>query len=200
MEKMQMISIKPNKPFVQNCFLSFYVLFFVSHSGLAEDEPSIWEIIKQEGGSVSIVNENDYYVGTDRDYTNGLRFSLNKVYKDENGNTKILNDDDNQYYRLSAGIHLANNLYTGSDIELTIDQIPDDDRPYAGWTYVGVAKERVYTDESIVRWEFDIGCIGPCSGSEEIQTWWHESVINSPISCLGFSFSGHASTQRSNSF
>jgi hypothetical protein len=62
-----------------------------------------------------------------------------------------------------------------------------DERPYAGWAYVGASRTRTYDDDRIVRVSADLGCIGPCSGSGGYQTWWHENITTESPRPAGWS-------------
>jgi len=84
-----------------------------------------------------------------------------------------------QMWTETYGYALANNMYTASDIRLTPAEFRRDDHPYGGWLYFSVFRERNYKNEAQDRIELDVGCIGPCSHSEDIQKWWH-AVVNAP--------------------
>jgi hypothetical protein len=71
-------------------------------------------------------------------------------------------------------------MYTASNIRLTPAEFPRDEHPYGGWTYLSVFRERNYNNEAQDRIELDIGCIGSCSHSDEIQKWWHAEVAHAP--------------------
>lgn len=141
-------------------------------------EPSLYDLLFTGKPSFHINSENDSYLSSDRNYTNGLRISARNTWRTADGPEVLYKNDDesNLGYKLSGSLHLANNMYTGADISLFPDEIPSDDRPYAGWTYIGVSKQRTFTDDSIRSWEFDVGCLGPCAGSRQIQTEWHELI------------------------
>lgn len=78
------------------------------------------------------------------------------------------------------GIYLANNIYTGKNINLPVSRLPPNDHPYAGWTYLDFYKENTFFTDASDKYEISIGCIGPCSHSEQIQKWWHANVVNAP--------------------
>lgn len=64
-------------------------------------------------------------------------------------------------------------MYTPGDI--TIPQLIVDDRPYAGWLYMGLAlhnKNERWLDTI----EINVGVVGPASLAEQAQTWVHEIV------------------------
>jgi lipid A 3-O-deacylase len=107
--------------------------------------------------------DNDTLLNTDRYYTNGLWLNALRV------------DGDHWH-----GWGIANETYTPSDISLLPDEIPRDDRPYAGWTYLSYFKGQLNPDDSAVVWEFTAGCIGPCSRAERFQSFWHSKVVNVP--------------------
>ena len=128
--------------------------------------------------------ENDILFGTDENYTNGIRLS----YIHRPGNTPIGDNISNFLRRFSPmavsalksdlyySVALGQNMYTPKDIE-AFDLI-EDDRPYAGWTYLefGVTAEDRTGYEVI---KLDLGMVGPASLAGKTQRWWH-SVIGSP--------------------
>lgn len=134
--------------------------------------------------------ENDLFFGaTDRDYTNGLRVSYayeplregkgldQKISGFLRGLTKRFGEAGNGenghiYYTLGFG----QNMFTPED--LSANAIVEDDRPYAGWTYLefGTIAE---DDKNFEAWKLDIGLVGPASGAGWTQRRWHE-LINSP--------------------
>lgn len=155
-------------------------MFSTSCLSSEDESPGFFEVFGQEGKSFVLHSENDAYLETDNNYTNGIRFSLFNTYKDEQGKIKGIWNGE-KHYKYTVGMHLANNIYTSSNIRQVPDQISEDDRPYAGWTYIGMTKVKVYEDDSISKWEYDLGCIGPCAGSKQIQTEWHAlSFIDAP--------------------
>lgn len=79
------------------------------------------------------------------------------------------------------GMQIASNMYTGKDIRLSPSDVPHDDQPYAGWSYVGIFRQRTSFDDSELFSELDIGCIGPCAKADQIQKWWHDrSFVDAP--------------------
>lgn len=115
-----------------------------------------------EDWEFSIRTDNDTLLNTDRYYTNGLWVNALKVQGDH-----------------WFGWGLANETYTPSDISLLPDEIPADDRPYAGWTYFSFFRGRLDEDAGVV-WEFTAGCVGPCSDAQRFQSFWHSKVVDVP--------------------
>jgi len=108
-------------------------------------------------------NDNDTLLDSDRYYTNGIRL------------TALKTEDDRWF-----GWALGNETYTGALISLPPEQIPPDDRPYAGWTYFSYFRGRLDEQDASVVWEFSAGCMGPCSRAERFQKFWHNNVIDVP--------------------
>lgn len=115
------------------------------------------------GWEFSIRTDNDTLLDSDRYYSNGLWLTALKTEGDR-----------------WLGWAIANETYTGALISLTPDQIPADDRPYAGWTYVSHFRGRLEDDGTSVMWEFGAGCIGPCSNAQRFQDFWHSNVVDVP--------------------
>lgn len=115
------------------------------------------------GWEFSIRTDNDTLLNSDRYYSNGLWLTALKTQGDR-----------------WFGWAIGNETYTGAQISLTPEQIPADDRPYAGWTYVSHFRGRLQDDGSSVIWEFGAGCIGPCSNAQRFQDFWHSNVVDVP--------------------
>ena len=129
----------------------------------------------------SLYFENDLFAGTDQSYTNGVkltwispdlthyaqsprlpRWSLALIDR-----IPFIHKPDLQR---NVAVSLGQAMYTPADIARR-DLIPDD-RPYAGWTYLGVAlhsKSRRRLDSM----EIQMGMVGPLSMAEEAQKTVH---------------------------
>lgn len=130
---------------------------------------------------VSVQWENDVFsgLGTDRHYTNGLRFSL--LRGDDHVPRWILSlartlpwFPDGGYVRGSWA--LGQNLYTPEDIDAR--ELVTGDRPYAAWLYLGrgfVAENGRVLDIL----ELSVGVVGPSALGEELQKGIH-GLIGSP--------------------
>jgi len=115
--------------------------------------------------------ENDIFDQTDRDYTNGVKFSA--IYR---VNTEVyawlrpplVNDASKNHF---VTLSLGQEIYTPDDTSL---EIPDpNDRPYAGWLYFGFALHQAdaYQADSL---ELQLGVVGPAALGEEIQNGIHK--------------------------
>jgi len=129
----------------------------------------------------SLYFENDLFAGTDRNYTNGIKLSGISpdlsAYR-ESGHLPqwalpwirrlpFINEPGLQR---NIGLCLGQNMYTPVATERRF--LVRDDRPYAGWTYAGVAfhsKNRRRLDTI----EIQAGMVGPASLAEETQTLVH---------------------------
>jgi hypothetical protein len=127
-------------------------------SAAAEAQDTVFE-----DWEFSIRTDNDTLLDTDQYYTNGLWLNATKVQGDR-----------------WFGWGIANETYTASDIKLLPGQIPPDDRPYAGWTYLSYYRGRLDEEDAAVIWEFSAGCIGPCSNAQRFQNFWHSEVVDVP--------------------
>jgi hypothetical protein len=137
----------------------------------------------------SIFFENDLFNGTDSNYTNGIKYSLispdlSPHAKQGHFPRKVLEmvhkvpfvRDSSPEYSHKAEFSLGQNMYTPSDTSRS-DLIVDD-RPYAGWSYVGLAYHRKTEFEEHLDFvdslEIQMGMVGPLSYAEEAQTLVHE--------------------------
>ncbi|WP_417227764.1 lipid A deacylase LpxR family protein [Amphritea sp.] len=142
-------------------------------------------------GTFNFYLENDLFADTDQQYTNGIRFSWTSPdltsYLDDNSlpvwarryNRYItsplgLFDDtppkQNEIVR-NLVITLGQQMYTPKDNKRTT--IDPDDRPYAGWLYLGMGyhlKHQQQMDSAII----NIGVVGPASMAKEAQDLVHD--------------------------
>jgi hypothetical protein len=130
---------------------------------LASVEPSAAQDTFFPDWEFGFRNDNDTLLDRDRYYSNGLKLTAIKTEGDR-----------------WTGWSIANETYTGAQITLTPDEIPPDDRPYAGLTYVSYFRGLLDEDDASVVWEFSAGCMGPCSRTERFQRYWHSHVVDAP--------------------
>lgn len=125
----------------------------------------------------NIFFENDMFSTTDSQYSSGEKFGL--LYH-------VLNPLNPLYdlLYLDEGIvdayvsfALVNQMYTPAD--LTQTTLIEDDRPYAGWTYLeyGVHKS---SREDLRSLYIQVGMVGPASKTEEIQKIIHKMTDSTP--------------------
>lgn len=140
-----------------------------------------------EHRQTSLVVENDSALtlggGTDRFYSNGLEISY-RCQHDTNAKEYQPNlahrslkwfTSDVDIFRVNRGLKIGQKVFTSSDLSLQPEEIDiNRDRPYAGWSYVSIFFEAETILDRYIKHEFSVGCVGPCSQAEEIQTEWHE--------------------------
>lgn len=152
----------------------FCSLLFAAMRGVAA------EVSFDHGPVFTFVEENDLFVKTDRHYTQGIKLS----YMHGDG---FLPLGSRAVYNVlprlgmqpevgRVGYSIGQNIYTPADI--TNRTLLRDDRPYAGWLYVGAILQRRgwmfedrLTEDDL---ELEVGVIGPWALAEEAQTWVHE--------------------------
>lgn len=128
--------------------------------------------------------ENDFFTGTDRDYTNGIKLTWSSSFDElKKSNIPAWSDP---VYRILPFIKgsestLAFSLSIGQDIYTPHDtNSPDlivDDRPYAGYTYIA-AGFHSRRDVQKNTWEIQIGIVGPASYAETVQNAAHDFTGN----------------------
>ena len=126
--------------------------------------------------------ENDTFAGTDRHYTNAVKLSwiskdLEK-YSDERGLpgwargiVEITPGLDREGFLHNLAFSLGQNIYTPRDI--AEEELIEDDRPYAGWTYLAGALHGKDFN-LLTTLELSLGVVGPSSLAEESQKIFHE--------------------------
>ena len=183
----------------------FVVLFFIHVDAVAqvisEEASNVRncssnEDIKFRGGTARL--ENDLFVGTDQNYTNGVAFTL--VSQDMAGRLKpdclplpvrlhaelikYMNPDfwadaGNPANTQNVVVTFGQSMYTPEDNAQT-ELIPDD-RPYAGLLYMGLSwNRRKHEPQTNLQMldtrEITLGIIGPWSLAEQTQNVVHDAV------------------------
>lgn len=126
--------------------------------------------------------ENDLFSGTDNNYTSGAKFSWISANLEDYIHDPCLPKWVRQLNRISEMIQpgvfdsrnmvvsIGQEMYTPTD--KTRRDLITDDRPYAGWLYLGLAyNARNDTDMEVT--EIDIGMVGPASLARQSQNFIH---------------------------
>lgn len=126
--------------------------------------------------------ENDLFAGTDNNYTSGAKFSWISANLEDYINDPCLPKWVRQLNRVSEWVQpgvfdsrnmvisLGQEMYTPTD--KTRRDLITNDRPYAGWLYLGLAyNARNDTDMEVT--EIDIGMVGPASLARQSQNFIH---------------------------
>lgn len=132
--------------------------------------------------AISVVSENDkYFAGTDRHYTNGVRLSfLGETRLDESPAfvqkvaeyVPTLHGEAARLQSYKVGVSLGQNIYTPSDTETTAP-IPGE-RPYAGWLYGELTFQAQSADSRLLRVvDLTFGVVGPGALGRQAQNQVH---------------------------
>jgi len=159
--------------FITQFFLVMFLLLFLVTPLMAESG--------QGFDTFTLYYENDFILGTDRDYTSGLKLTWSTPFTRDVTAAKwpswayplinqlpLVNDPDQQR---AISLSFGQDIYTPEDIESK--ELIVDDRPYAGWTYFSVGvhgknERRQHT------WELNVGILGPASLAEKAQNLVHD--------------------------
>ncbi len=133
---------------------------------------------EDDKGIFNVVLENDIFAGTDRDYTNGIRFawlSSEEYMPDlvrKIARVLPLASDGKKRVSVAAG----QSMFAPED--LSRRGLIVGDHPYAGWLYgsVGMVSD---TGKSLDNVMLTVGVVGPLSHAEQTQKFVHR-VISSP--------------------
>lgn len=80
-------------------------------------------------------------------------------------------------WRVRAGLSAGQNIYTPENIDLA-DPDPND-RPYAGWAYVG-GTALTYSKDKLITIEVQVGLVGPSALAGDAQNKVHEIIDANP--------------------
>jgi lipid A 3-O-deacylase len=135
-------------------------------------------------GTLSLYIENDEIAGTDRDYTSGVKLSWTSRWipapeteSEEQDKKGWVSSTLNMFPffnkpgdRRALSISIGQTIYTPEDLKRS-DLILDD-RPYAGYTYLGLTAHRI-AQKTMDTIELDIGIVGPHSYAKDVQEQVH---------------------------
>jgi lipid A 3-O-deacylase len=135
----------------------------------------------EPGEVISIQFENDFFGGdTDRHFTHGTRIELLtrpiKCITDAaeklpwfSIERPLSNPTDPVKGR--ASLSIGQNIYTPE--HTAARKLIPNDRPYAGWLYLGFGLVVNQGTKRYDKLQLEIGMVGPSSFAEEVQTYWH---------------------------
>jgi len=127
-------------------------------------------------GVLSLGVENDVFNSRDRYYTHGLMLRYDKVSKARGVLRFLLPGLKGNQHEI-IGFSIDNRIYT--PIEIFIDKGYIGDRPYAGYTMLGIDRTTYSKNKrSIVRTKVELGMLGPFSGSGQMQLGFHRISDN----------------------
>ncbi|MEA3369959.1 MAG: lipid A deacylase LpxR family protein [Campylobacterota bacterium] len=132
---------------------------------------------KWEFNRFNVFFENDLFSTTDSQYSSGEKFSLiYHVINHSNPLYELLYLDYGEYDAY-VSFSLVNQMYTPADLSETA--LIEDDRPYAGWTYLEYAIHKS-SQTDLRSLYLHVGMVGPASRTEEIQEIIHEMTDSTP--------------------
>lgn len=132
-----------------------------------------YRLIGGRNAIFSITLENDYFVSTDRNYTNGVRAAYVSAPKETRGVSGFIADRilrADEHYGMRVSWALGQSIFTPEDFEER-QPLPDQ-HPYAGWLYLEhgvIAVKR----KSVSRLVTQMGVVGPSAGGEWAQNTVH---------------------------
>jgi hypothetical protein len=168
----------------------FFILLFLSITTFAErlsaapvSDQTITPNVPSEPNrsTFGLYLENDYFTGTDSGYSSGLKLSWGSGIQDEYPKDvwphrwlypliKHIPFEKKPDCQRNITFSLGQNIFTPEDIETK--EIVEDDRPYAGITYVSLGfHNRLMRQMDSV--EVSLGLVGPSSYAEECQKAVH---------------------------
>ncbi len=151
------------------------LLIFEMEAVCANEQPNLKNQDDDKAQSISFFVENDIYF-SDRYYTNGL-----KLLYTESGDDFIASKLQFMLLRFcgidgrqaSQTVCLGQNMYTPTSIHAS--NPPADDRPYAGWLYIG-AGANLASENRLDSLAVNIGVVGPISLAEDTQKFYHSLI------------------------
>ena len=117
--------------------------------------------------------ENDRFAYTDFGYSHGARVSLLFFRGDTTESLLNIPFTSPQYTNNFISFAYAQQMFTPYDLEES--QLIEDDRPYAGYSYIEIALHQT-TQTDLDSLTLQIGVVGKSSGMEDLQVYYHEKI------------------------
>ena len=141
-------------------------------------------------GTFTVQDENDFFTGTDRHYSQGIRLSYLATARVTPKWVRALPDIPTfsvgragKRVDRRIGFTIGQSIFTPQDTDKRT-LIPSD-RPYAGWLYLGSSLQTRYRDHAGVSrldiLAFEIGVVGPASHAEYVQNEFHELIRSNRV-------------------
>ncbi|GAB5523266.1 MAG: lipid A deacylase LpxR family protein [Roseivirga sp.] len=120
---------------------------------------------------LSITTENDVYLlqNTDRYYSNGALIHFRFIPEKRS----FLGIGHKEDTKRIIELELSQKFFTPKDLTLT--DIVDYDRPYAGWLYTGLTISDFPKANQALTYGAELGVVGDISGADGFQTWYHRN-------------------------
>src|SRR6185436_4739093 len=131
---------------------------------------------EDESGTFNFLWENDAIAGTDHHYTNGVELSYLSIEDHlwdwfRNGSNLLPGVSNDDHTRV--GLTLGQSIFTPDDTDAT-QPLPDQ-RPYAGWLYLGIAVVANQGNQ-LDTWALNLGIVGPSAHGEQVQNGFHDWI------------------------
>lgn len=115
-----------------------------------------------------LLGKNDKY------YSSGVFATYRRLMSLDHGLVKWMNKGD-KVSKAIVNYQFAHRMYTPVDIKFAEEERID--RPYAGWVNLGIGIHYYFKRNTVLKFEYDLGLLGPGTRTGEIQRWWH-NVFN----------------------
>lgn len=136
---------------------------------------------EEESGTFNFLWENDVIAGTDHHYTNGVELSYLSIedhlwdwFRSGSRLLPGVGEDDH----LRVGLALGQTIFTPDDTVAT-QPLPEQ-RPYAGWLYLGVAVVANH-DNQLDTWVLNLGVVGSSAKGEQAQNGFHDWISSAHV-------------------
>ena len=137
-----------------------------------------------DGQRLSVIEENDSFLDSDDHYTHGIRLGYlgpdvapgsdwNAPFDALGALLPVFPADAGERSRRYA-LSLGQSMFTPTVI--STDPPDPNDRPYAGWLYLGASLLQDTDRRMLEHLELQLGVIGPASLAKQVQRRWHELI------------------------
>jgi len=142
--------------------------------------PAVAAEPEQPPGVLTLQIDNDFFAGSDQNYTSGFRVAYAAPMGPSHSLASIARALPLMGGPVRAAYSLGQQLYTPRDISASQPILTDE--PYAGYLYVGIGFEsespREHASRVLASYELQVGVVGPAALGEQTQKAAHE-IFNS---------------------
>ena len=143
--------------------------------------PQDFALAEEPGDVITLQFENDFFGGgTDRHFTHGtriecltrpLRWITDAADKLPWFSSEKALGSSEDALKGRASFSIGQSIYTPEKTAAT--RLIPEDRPYAGWLYLGFGLVANQGSHRYDKLELEIGMVGPYPFAEDVQTYWH---------------------------
>lgn len=118
--------------------------------------------------------DNDLIFMTDQYYTSGANFTYGKAVNRQGNLYKLFRSKRSDSLKVITHFDYGHQMFTPKEIRKR--KVETFDRPYAGWHYVRVRIQNFPSENTLNKFQLELGLVGEASGIGNFHEWWHNAL------------------------